>query len=127
MKSVANAEQEAALARLEAAVDDVFRVGLTSKDHLDANRLITRIERVGNRIDAAKTELMSEIDEHMLYANDGHFSARVMVRHKAKISGAEYPDRRSHCVTATKGRTSSPRSGGASIRTAGPAGPFRRR
>ena len=89
MKAVADPDQEAALVGLEDAIDALFDAGLRPKDPKDANRLIVRLEAAGNRVDAARTELLGEIDENMLYANDGHFSAKVMVRHKAKLSGKE--------------------------------------
>ena len=89
MKTVENAEQEAALADLDAAIDQLFEAGLTPKDNRDAGRLIVRLESIGNRVDAAQTGLLGEIDETMVYANDGHFSAKVMVRHRGRTSGVE--------------------------------------
>ena len=55
----------------------------------EAIAAIKTLEELGRRVDAARADLMAVIDRRALYQLDGHYSAKVMVRHVAKLSPAE--------------------------------------
>ncbi len=89
MKPVGNPEIEEALTALGVALDRVAEAGVAPKDARDAATIIRRVETLGRRVDALQTRVVAEVDESMSYAADGHHSAKVMVRHVAKLSNAE--------------------------------------
>ena len=89
MESVLDPGLEGVLLGLEHAIDELQEQGLTPASSKEATRLFRRVEKLGTRIDSSKTELLSSVDDDMLYANDGFFSAKTMLRHTTKISGAE--------------------------------------
>ncbi len=89
MVAVLDTPQTEAMDRLVAAVDAVLDAGLVPVDAADARRLITGLEVQVRRLHAAQVELVGEIDRAGLHAFDGHASAKVMVRHHAKLSGPE--------------------------------------
>jgi hypothetical protein len=70
-------------------LDEVLAARLEPADSPDAIRLIRELESLGRRLDAAKVELIDAIDRQGLHRVDGHHSAKVMVRHVAKLSGPE--------------------------------------
>ncbi len=55
----------------------------------DALRLVRELEVLGREIDAARCGLLAEIDRLGLHRIDGHASAKVMVRHAARLSPSE--------------------------------------
>ncbi len=63
--------------------------GLDPVDSPQAIDLIKKLETSGRRLDAARVELVDVIDRKGLHRADGHHSAKIMVRHVAKLSGAE--------------------------------------
>jgi len=79
----------AALDDVEAALGRLGDLGVVPAGHRDAVLLIWRVECVGRRVDSLRNELFTAIDDDMLYAADGHFSAKVMVRHAGRLSPGE--------------------------------------
>lgn len=78
-----------ALGALEAAVDDLLGVDLEGLDADRAAAAIAGLERECRRLQAAQIELLAAVDSSGAYAADGHFSAKVMMRHHARLSGVE--------------------------------------
>ena len=89
MKPVADPELGEALAALDAALGRVVELGVEPVDHRDAITVIKRVERAGRRMDSVRVGLVEEIEQRSLHAHDGHHSAKVMVRHVAKLSSVE--------------------------------------
>jgi hypothetical protein len=54
---------------------------------------IARLERESRRLEAAKIALLDRVDRSRVYAADGHFSARVMMRLHGQLSGVEAAQR----------------------------------
>ncbi|MGI8936694.1 MAG: DUF222 domain-containing protein [Iamia sp.] len=54
-----------------------------------SRRLITGLEVQARRLGSAQVELLAQIDRAGLHRVDGHASAKVMVRHTAKLSNPE--------------------------------------
>jgi hypothetical protein len=77
------------LAAIAAGLDEAISAGIEPIDSTDAVGLIRELETLGRRLDAAKVELVDAIDRTGVYRTDGHHSAKVMVRHVAKLSGPE--------------------------------------
>ena len=88
-----------ALDGLAAAVDALVAAGVTPDDAADARVLIAEVESIGRRVDAVQVGLVDEIDRTGAYRADGHFSAKVMVRHEANLSGPEAHRRASAAKT----------------------------
>ncbi|MEZ5380291.1 MAG: DUF222 domain-containing protein [Microthrixaceae bacterium] len=79
----------AALHDAEAAMDELFAAGVSPNSPRDAVEWITNLEHLGRRVDAAKSALVGEIQRRALHRPDGHGSAKIMVRHVARLSEAE--------------------------------------
>jgi len=58
-------------------------------DGRDAVRLIRELESLGRQVDAARSGLLAEIEQRGLHRDDGHASAKVLVRHAARLSPPE--------------------------------------
>jgi hypothetical protein len=86
---LAEADLGNGLAAIAAGLDEVLAAGLDPVDSTDAIGLIQQLETLGRRLDAARVDLVEVIDRKGLHRADGHHSAKVMVRHAAKLSGAE--------------------------------------
>ncbi len=89
MVTVLDTPQAEALDRLAAAVDEVLTAGVDPVDAADARRMVTALETQARRIQAAQVELVDEVDRAGFHRVDGHASAKVMVRHLARLSGPE--------------------------------------
>ena len=85
----ADADLGNGLAAVAAGLDEVLAAGLDPADSPEAIDLIDKLETLGRRLDAARVGLVDVIDRKGLYRADGHHSAKIMVRHVAKLSGAE--------------------------------------
>jgi len=72
-----------------ALVTDLIEEGIDPTDHRDAIRLTQQLEEIGRRVDAARAELITMIEERGLHLADGHASAKTMVRHVARLGPAE--------------------------------------
>jgi len=78
-----------ALAGVSAAIDELLEAESSTLDANSAAASIAALERECRRLQAAQVELLGEIDSSGVYSADGHFSARVMMRHHAQLSGTE--------------------------------------
>ena len=56
---------------------------------LQARDRIEQLEVLRRQIDAASVDLLATIDSGGLHWDDGHVSPKVMMRHRAKLSGSE--------------------------------------
>jgi hypothetical protein len=84
-----DASRAEALDEVDAALDRLFAVGFSPADCAEAAGLTRRLEAVGSRVASAQRQLVGEIDRTGVYAVDGHTSAKVMVRHTARLSTGE--------------------------------------
>ncbi|MGI8939721.1 MAG: DUF222 domain-containing protein [Iamia sp.] len=89
MEAVLDSPQTEALGLLAAGVDAVLSADLSPADAADARRLIGGLEVQARRLGSAQVDLLSRIDRAGLHRVDGHASAKVMVRHTAKLSNPE--------------------------------------
>ncbi len=87
--TAADADLSEGLAMVAAGLDQVLAAGIDPEDSPEAIALIEQVETVGRRLDAARVALVEAIDRTGLYRTDGHHSAKIMVRHVAKLSGSE--------------------------------------
>ena len=71
---------------LAADVDALFETGVAPADGRDAIVVIGELERLGRRLDAARAELVAAVDRSGVFRDDRHASAKVMVRHVAKMA-----------------------------------------
>ncbi len=70
-------------------MDALFEVGLEPVDGRDAIVVIAELERFARRVDAAKAALVGAVDRSGVFRDDRHASAKVMVRHVAKLANPE--------------------------------------
>ncbi len=83
------AERTTALALLAVALDRVQAVGVDPVDAADARALVDTVERSARRLHACQIALLDRIENRGLHRADGHRSAKVLVRHAAKLSDPE--------------------------------------
>jgi hypothetical protein len=86
---LADAARAEELDAVDAALDSLLAGGFTPADCGEAAGLVRRLEAVGSRVAAAQRRLVGEIDRTGVYGADGHTSAKVMVRHTARLSTGE--------------------------------------
>lgn len=89
MDEVLDPEKAEALDRLTAAVDALQEAGVTPHDAAEARALIVGLETQARRLRSVQVDLVGEIDRTGACVLDGHASAKVMVRHVAKLSNPE--------------------------------------
>ncbi|CAN5162775.1 hypothetical protein BH20ACT3_BH20ACT3_06680 [soil metagenome] len=75
--------------RLSAGLDALSVAEVEPVDAGDATTVIGELEVVARRVRALQIEAVDAIDQRGLHRVDGHASAKVLVRHVAKLSGAE--------------------------------------
>jgi hypothetical protein len=80
------AEAAEAIDTIGNGLDALFASGMSPADDRDAIVWITELETLSRRVAAAQTGLLDVIDRKSLFAADGHASAKVIVRHHAKLS-----------------------------------------
>ena len=78
-----------ALDRLAAAVDALLVAGVEPVDAPDASVVVREVEVQARRLASVQVELVSAIDHRGLHRVDGHASAKVLVRHVARLSNTE--------------------------------------
>ena len=83
----------AAFDAITAGLDTIHTTGFDPTRAADAVALISELEGLSRRLDAAKVELLAAVDGSGVYATDGHASAKVMVRHVAKLSAGAAANR----------------------------------
>ena len=76
------------LALIRAGVAKLNDADLETHHSLTAIELITEVEVVGRQIDVARTKVMDAIDRTGVHAIDGHRTAKSMIAHHTKMSGA---------------------------------------
>ena len=86
---VADRAAAEALAQAGLAIDELFVAGVDPVDSRDAVVWIEELERLGRRVDAARSVLVERIGSKVLHTADGHGSAKIMVRHVARLTEAE--------------------------------------
>lgn len=89
MDSVVGERRDEAFDLIERGLDQLLKEGLEPTVSTDAIALIRRTERVGSRVDAVRSQLLEEIEDTGAHGPDGHFSAKVMVRHVGQLSNGE--------------------------------------
>ena len=87
--AVADPQLAAALDALHAAIDRVQQVGVAPVDGRDAYVVVRELQAVGNRMAWVQAQVLTEIDLGKLHREDAHASAKVMVRHAARLSPQE--------------------------------------
>ncbi len=85
----ASDDSAVALSKISEGLDELLSTGVRPNDCRAAVEVIRAVEVVGRKLAAVQAELVDVIDHEVLFAADGHASARVMVRHVAKLSGGE--------------------------------------
>ncbi len=70
---------------LESLLDNDFELG----DAADARELVAAAETARRRLGAVQIRLLAEVERTGTFHDDGHASAKVMVRHVAKVSNRE--------------------------------------
>jgi hypothetical protein len=78
-----------ALDQLTASLDALSEAGVDPVDARDAVTLVREVEALARRVRSVQLDLVEVIDRRGLHRPDGHASAKVMVRHNARLSPAE--------------------------------------
>jgi hypothetical protein len=86
---VADREVAAAIDAAHAALDALGAAGVAAFDAHDAVELVRDVERLVRRTRAVAVDVVDGIDRAGWHRADGHASAKVMVRHVARLSSAE--------------------------------------
>ena len=79
----------AAVDHAAAGVQSLLSTGVRPDGDRDATVLIGELETLSRQLAALQLDLVAEIDQRGLNAFDGHRSAKIMVRHTARLSDAE--------------------------------------
>ncbi|CAN5504567.1 hypothetical protein BH10ACT1_BH10ACT1_37000 [soil metagenome] len=74
---------------LTAGLDALSVAGVDPFDCADAVNLVRELEVVERRLRCSQVELVGRIDQRGLHRFDGHRSAKVFLRHHARLSDAE--------------------------------------
>lgn len=83
----------AAIDAIAAGVDKLLTAGFPIGGADQTAEVIAGLERECRRLQAAQVELLDAVDRSGVYSVDGHFSAKVMLRHHAQLSGSESAQR----------------------------------
>ncbi len=86
---VINREVAAAIDAVGAGLDALFAAGLDAVDPRDAVVLVREVEGLVRRARAVAVGVLDGVDRAGWHRVDGHASAKVMVRHVARLSDAE--------------------------------------
>ncbi|MGZ0229230.1 MAG: DUF222 domain-containing protein [Acidimicrobiales bacterium] len=86
--AVQNSQANEALDLISTGIDQLFARGIAPASARDAVAWIRTLEKQQRRLSAAGIELLRSIDNQRLHFSDGHHSAKVMMRHNAKLSAA---------------------------------------
>lgn len=78
-----------ALETVRAGIDALLAADLESVTAREMVEVVRAVEVQARRLDAARVAQVEVIDRRGLHAEDGHYSARVMVRHLAGLSEGE--------------------------------------
>ncbi len=86
-------EAATAIATIAAGVDQLSSAEFDTTDATHTASLIAGLERECRRLQAAQVELLAAVERSGVHSTDGHFSAKIMIRHHAQLSGAEAAQR----------------------------------
>ena len=86
-------ESSVALVKISEGLDELLAAGVEPCNSRSAVGAIAAVESAGRRLAAVQAELVRVLDSRAQFAADGHGSAKVMVRHVAKLSGGEAASR----------------------------------
>lgn len=86
---VLDPRQAAAIDTAAAGIGALGAAGVVPFDHVDAITELRELEVLGRQVRARQLELMAQVDQRGLHRFDGHASAKVMVRHVARLSPSE--------------------------------------
>ncbi len=89
MEMVSEVTTSEAIDALAGALDTLRATGVTPCGADDARVLIETLEVQARRLRALQVELVAEVERTGACVLDGHASAKVMVRHVARLSNAE--------------------------------------
>ncbi|MCP3938419.1 MAG: HNH endonuclease [Actinomycetia bacterium] len=89
MGQVVNPELIEALEMVSAGIDALSDAGLSATDSREASSMFERIEGLVRRLTAAQVDLLADADARSLHSQDLALSAKVFMRHHAKLSAAE--------------------------------------
>lgn len=89
MAAAADPRVREALAAFRAGVEGLVAVGLSPGDVVEAGDLVRAVEAGARTVGSVQADLLGVIDRSGVYAADGHRSAKVLVRHAARLSDAE--------------------------------------
>ena len=91
----------AAIDHVHAGLELLVGAGFTPATASDALAVIRETERLGRQVDAVQVAVLDAVDRSGLYKLDGHASAKVMVRHVARLSDRE-ASRRARALRALR-------------------------
>ncbi|HEX2576071.1 MAG TPA: DUF222 domain-containing protein [Aquihabitans sp.] len=86
---VADAQQAAAFDAVSRALDGLAAVGVAPFDAADARVVIAELEVLARRMRSFQVDVVDGVEQRGLHRVDGHASAKVLVRHVAKLSDVE--------------------------------------
>ena len=86
---VQNPNRAVAINKIVSGFVELRAAESTPVDSRDAATCVTELEQIRRFADGACIDLLTEIETHRLYVADGHASAKVMVRHHARLSSSE--------------------------------------
>jgi len=89
----AKPEPVAAIGVIAAGIDQLGAANFDTADATATASLIAGLERECRRLQAAQVELLAAVERSGIHSADGHFSAKIMVRHHAQLSGPEAAQR----------------------------------
>jgi Domain of unknown function (DUF222) len=93
---------QSALAVVSDAVSAFQGLDLACLPNDEVERLLTGLEVQARRVDATRMAVLAEVDRRGLYGLDGHTSAKVLVRHRCRLSNPE-ASRRARLLKALRG------------------------
>jgi len=83
----------AAIDLIAAGIDELQAAGFPMADADATAEVIAGLEQQCRRLQAAQVDLLAAVDRCGAHRADGHFSAKIMVRHHARLSGREASQR----------------------------------
>ena len=86
---LANSEMAEAVDQIVSGFAALRQAGTTPVNSRDAITCVTEFEQLRRLADATAIDLLSSIDAERFHLADGHVSAKVMVRHHARLSNGE--------------------------------------
>ncbi|MCP3975813.1 MAG: DUF222 domain-containing protein, partial [bacterium] len=79
----------AAIDHIAEGIEALRATGLAPADCPDASQMFAEIETLGRRLVACQVDVLADVDTRNLYTQDLAGSAKVLMRHRAKLSAPE--------------------------------------